>query len=85
MDVVTLTWLASAAGEEEEGGEVLELFEMWKYSTHLAEEKSNLKCIRNLSPSQLMASHCRLYSEAGDLITRKSAMWLQLNVGVSPV
>ena len=55
MDVVSLTWLAPAAGEQEEGGEVLRLFEMWKYSAHLAEEKSDLKCIRNISPSQLMA------------------------------
>lgn len=27
MDLMSLTWLASAAGE---GGEVLKLFEMWK-------------------------------------------------------
>lgn len=79
MDVVSLTWLASAAREQEEGGEVLKLFEMWKYSARLA-EKSDLKCLRNVSPSQLMACTCRIYSEGGDLVTRKSAMWLQLSL-----
>lgn len=54
MGLVSLTWLASAAGDQGEGGEVLKLFEMWKYSAYLAEE-SNLNCIRNISPSQLMA------------------------------
>lgn len=48
MDIVCLTWLASAAGEQEERGEVLKLFEMWRYSAHLAEKKSDLKCIRSI-------------------------------------
>lgn len=53
MDVVSLIWLASAAGKQEEGGEVLKLFEKWIYSAHFTELKGDLKCIRNTSPSQL--------------------------------
>lgn len=53
MDVVSLIWLASAAGKLEEGGEVLKLFEKWIYSAHFAKGKGDLKCIRNISPSQL--------------------------------
>jgi len=45
-----LTWLASAAGEQEEGGKVLRPSEMWKSSSHLAEEKRDLKPTRNKVP-----------------------------------
>lgn len=41
---MSLTWLTSAVGEQEEGREVLEQLEMWTSSARLAEEKSDLKC-----------------------------------------
>lgn len=76
VHLVSLPSLVSATSEQEEAGDVLKLFEMWKYYAHSAEEKSNLKCIKEYKSLSVRAGPCRMYSEAGDLITRNSATWL---------